>query len=135
MRDLELQIERWQDEYQEYRAFLLDNKAETGDDLKKRMDDVAEIKTRTGEIWADLKAEVNRIRKAEVMEQVVDKLADGMKLSATTQKSIIDGLCEKEQKLLDRYERLNRDCTMFFNAAQSKLSYEKEMARLNKTGY
>jgi hypothetical protein len=83
---------------------------------------------------ADAKYHLNRKRKDDTMK-LIEQILAGQKFSAKVQNSLVDGICEKEQYLVDWIERLNRSVTHQQEAMRSLLSYEREILRISKTGY
>lgn len=104
-------------------------------EIISRISDISVYLARTSQMLADAKKEVSRIKRSEIVKEVVEPLTRSVALSATTQKAIIDGIAIEEQYLVDWLERLNRTCTHQIDALRSMLSYEKEQLRINKTGY
>ena len=122
------------DEAEEIQSF---SEITTGDnpvEIKNRIVDLSVYVARTGKMLADAKFHLNQKKSQETMKVIEDILL-GAKLSAKVQNSLIDSICKEEQYLVDWIERLNRTCTHQLDAMRSVLSYERETARLNNTGY
>jgi len=90
---------------------------------------------RTAQMLADAKKIVADIKKKGIAKEVIALLTNGVPLSATAQKAVIDGIAIEEQYMVNWIERINRTCTHQIDALRSMLSYEKELLSLSKRGY
>ncbi len=117
---------------QEYLEIECSNNPE---EIQDRINTLNVYMARSGEMLAKAKREVTKMRRSELVKQVIEPLTDGIPMSATTQKELINSISIEEQFLVDWLERINRSCTHQVDALRSLLSYEKEQLRLRDTGY
>ncbi len=123
------------EEAQEIQKYLEITCSNNPEEIQERIADLAVYMARSGEMLAQAKREVAKARINELVKKVIEPLTDGVPMSATTQKELINLISIEEQFLVDWLERINRSCTHQIDALRSLLSYEKENLRLSRTGY
>lgn len=99
----------------------------------QRGNDLIVYLARTSEMLAEAKRMLNDARKSECMEVIREFIVD-QKLSAKVQNSLIDGLCSRQQYLVDWLDRLNSTCTHQLDWCRSLVSKHKEELRLSNIG-
>lgn len=103
-------------------------------DLVDKISMLSSYIARSGEMLATAKKILRKRKSAEISKTIL-AIAKESHLSATVQNALLDSICEEESFLVDWIERINRTATHQLDAVRSLLSYEKEMIRINKTGY
>ena len=121
-------------EAKEIQSFAEITPSDNPQEIAERMSECGVYIARTGKMLADAKYHLNKNKKKEIMQLIIEFLKN-KKLSATVQNSLVDNICKDEKYLVDWLERLNRAVTHQMEACRSLLSYEKENLRISKTGW
>lgn len=121
-------------ELDEMRDYLEITTSSDPEEVKERIATLLVYSSRTGEMLADAKVAL-RMRTADEIQNIIMKIASEHCLSAKVQNALLDSIANEENYIVDRLERMNATIHHQIGALKSILSYEKEQAYLNKTGY
>lgn len=127
-------MEHLRKEADDIQAFLEITISNNPAEIQDRMAALMVYMARSGEMLADAKRAYRRRITAEISQTILTIAQQGG-LSAKAQNALLDGIAEDDAYLVDRLDRINRACVHQLDALRSLLSYERETARLNKTGY
>lgn len=126
--------EKMLEEAMQIQSYLEITCSENPDEVVERIKDIGVYRSRTGILLAEAKR-MYRLKKAsEITEKIVEIAKQGF-LSAKIQNALVESIAVDEAYLVDLLDRLNASCTHEQDALRSILSYEKELLRLNNTGY
>lgn len=119
------------EEAEKIQSFLEITPSDNPNEIIERGNDLIVYMARTGKMLADAKHHLVKARKNETIV-VIDQFILDNKLSAKVQNSLIDGLCAKEQMLVDWLNRLNASCTHQLDWCRTVVSKNKEEMRLSR---
>jgi hypothetical protein len=102
-------------------------------EVVNRGNDLMTYIARTGKMQADAKYHLEIKRKGGALD-VVARLSEGLKMSATVQNALIDSLSAGELSLYEGIERLNRTCTHQLDWCRTLVSKAKEEMRMTNIG-
>ena len=99
-----------------------------GEELLEKGDAASVYVARTGDMLADAKYHLNEIMKTDVFTSLIQQLGANF-LAASAQKAFINSCATRENRLVDKIERLNRSCVHQLEWYRSALSTIREKIR------
>ena len=95
-----------------------------------RGNDLATYVARTGKMLADAKLHLNRKKRSEVVDLLVEVAKKTPNATSTTTNELVKSICREEQYLVDWIDRLNRAATHQLDWCRTLISKAKEEMRL-----
>jgi hypothetical protein len=126
-------VEQLYKESEEIKSFLSIEMSGDAQEVVERGNTLCAYLASTAEMLAEAKFILNEAKRSEAME-IVKKYFDDKKLAASVQKAIADGLCRKQQYLVDLIDRQNAAITHQLDWCRSLISKYKEELRLSNIG-
>lgn len=119
-------------ELEDIQRFLENEVSDDPTELKERLSKVAVFHSRLSFMLPQVKRELRKKKTSEINETII-KIAKAEFLSAKVQNALLDSICDEEQFMVDRIERLQASCSHDIDATRSVLSYMKQ--ELNNLNY
>ena len=126
--------EQIEQEAQEMQTYMQDECSENPEEVIERLKRLNVYQARSGQLLAEAQKMYRLKRSSEISETIV-AIAKENYLSAKAQNALVDSIAVDEAYLVDWLDRINATCKHQQDTLRSILSYEKELARLNNTGY
>ncbi len=126
-----MKIEDIEQECKDYQAEL---ETLIPDDINaciERMTNLAVYHSRIGYLLALSKLNCNIEKRSKIVAEVIEPLIQQIKLSASAQKVIVDGIACKEQFMVDWLDRLNSMCVHQIDICRSIISKGKEEMKIS----
>lgn len=120
------------EELDKIQNYLLSNVSDDPSEIKERLSVVATYHSRLSFLLPEAKRQLRKKKTSEINETII-KIAKAEFLSAKVQNALLDSICDEEQFVVDRIERLQASCTHDIDANRSVLSYMKQ--ELNNLHY
>lgn len=122
------------EEVKQIESFLLCEVSDNSQEIKERISKVATYHTRLSHLLPKAKRELRAKKTSEIKETII-AIAKEQCLSAKVQNALLDSICEDEQYVVDKLERLQSSCVHDIDANRSVLSFMKtELSQINYTG-
>lgn len=126
--------EQIEQEAQEMQTYMQDECSDNLAEIVERLKRLNVYQARSGQLLAEAQ-KMYRIKRSSEISETIVAIAKENYLSAKAQNALVDSIAVDEAYLVDWLDRINATCKHQQDTLRSILSYEKEMARLNNTGY
>ena len=126
--------EQIEQEAQEMQTYMQDDCSDNPAEIVERLKRLNVYQARSGQLLAEAQ-KMYRIKRSSEISETIVAIAKENYLSAKAQNALVDSIAVDEAYLVDWLDRINATCKHQQDTLRSILSYEKEMARLNNTGY
>lgn|SRR5690554_601299 len=126
--------EQIQQEARDIQCYQEDECSDNPAEIKERLSRLNVYQARSGLLLAEAK-KMYRMKCASEISDTIVAIAKENYLSAKAQNVLVDSIAQDEAYLVNWLDRINATCKHQQDTLRSILSYERELARLNNTGY
>ena len=124
-------LRRMEDEVNMINAYLRQDAPTDPDEISQRLSRISGFNARTGEMLAEAECIVSKW-KGEVLEELIK---EDPKMSANTQKTLVESRCADGIKVVRLIERANRATVHSGEIGITQMSFAKEEMSLSRKGY